>query len=67
MKSKWVAIVWLKTSYVGIMLEASNIKEAKFLAQALIARKHPKMSKIPIPYVALLVHDETEPMNPSER
>lgn len=67
MKEKWLAIVWISGSYIGIILEATNQKEAKFLAQALIARKYPTISKIPVPTVAPLVHNETDLMNPSER
>ena len=69
MKEKWVGIVTIKYINYGIIVEAVNGKEARFLIQALIAREYPSLEIIPTPFVAVLKYDEAGilNMNPSER
>ena len=64
---KWVAIITIKTIDIGIVIEASTKLEAKYLVQALIARRYPGIEVAPVPFIALLTFDETGAMNPSER
>lgn len=51
----------------GVLVEADSHLEAQHLASYLVAKAHPKASKIEVELVEEVTLDSTEPSNPSMR
>jgi len=66
MRRKYLGLASVEGKKVGIIVEANNQKEAKFLVQAVLEREFPTKGKT-IPIVGPLLFDETHSMNPSKR